>query len=731
MAIQEQTKRATSGPPTVEREHPRVLAVFIKESEGADFELGLERRVWGFSARGREYRKLRRGDWAIFGWGVPESDQGIADGGWQGVALDGLQICRITSEAYMEALPIWPSEVERDNSFMFRIGIEPIQRLEGVSLTDRAVLSEAAVDALRRSGLDQDRTGYVVDEDTSPVFDTIEVPDLFGIATRAMSDAPAETDTLGYGPLVEGLDTLVNDARTLLPLSIAINAPWGRGKSSLMLQLQTRLRRRRGPASWSDRTFGTSILPMGKPSDRSWEVVSFPAWKYEHGERLWAALAKEVYAQPQQKWSVPRRWWFRMKVEGAREGWWKVVSKVLVPVAVATGTAVATVETGAVDASAKALAAAVGGTTLLGTASRFWGILSDPFKRAIDRYARDPDYSEQLGFTSRANDDVQALTKVLTKRKGRCLAVFVDDLDRCSPASVVEVIETINQIFNAEKGTSSVFFLGMDVDLVAASIEVAYKDTVERLEAKSSPLADDFGRRFLAKVVQMSVTLPAVKRGVLGKLLEEVRVRPAADEGKLMRIGVKQASAMLGIDSRTFQRGYVAFARVVNRLTVGSFGRSLQQADERAARDGAAGPVGPPNPVTPDSPDIVRAERAALDHLEANPREVKRFDNAFRLQVYVANRTPDVKLDFGGRQLTALAKWMVLRVRWPELAGLIDEEPDRLARLERWALGERGDRIYPPLDAWLGVPEVMALIGPDGDELRLSELPLEGILRVT
>ncbi|MCH7923025.1 MAG: response regulator [Nitrospinae bacterium] len=49
----------------------------------------------------------------------------------------------------------------------------------------------------------------------------------FDIQARAVSDMPSETDVLGFSPLVYGLDALLNDKDTKLPLAVAVTAPWG------------------------------------------------------------------------------------------------------------------------------------------------------------------------------------------------------------------------------------------------------------------------------------------------------------------------------------------------------------------------------------------------------------------------------------------------------------------------------------------------------------------------
>ncbi|MCH7841030.1 MAG: TolC family protein, partial [Planctomycetes bacterium] len=60
--------------------------------------------------------------------------------------------------------------------------------------------------------------------------------------------------------------------------------------------------------------------------------------------------------------------------------------------------------------------------------------------------------------------------------------------------------------------------------------------------------------------------------------------------------------------------------------------------------------------------------RVCIGFLERNPRQVKRFDNAFRLQLHVASNARGTGLSFDVDQLIAVGKWVAIKIRWPELA---------------------------------------------------------------
>ena len=94
-----------------------------------------------------------------------------------------------------------------------------------------------------------------------------------------------------------------------------------------------------------------------------------------------------------------------------------------------------------------------------------------------------------LGVTAEAANDIDALTRTLTQNSSHALAVFVDDLDRCSPSHIVAVVETINQIFNASDKQRCAFILGMDRDVVVASLEHEYAGMVKCLKNHNLALA--------------------------------------------------------------------------------------------------------------------------------------------------------------------------------------------------------------------------------------------------
>ena len=534
----------------------------------------------------------------------------------------------------------------------------------------------------------------------------------FNLSARAVSDLPSAEDLLGFTPLVEGLRALLNARRTTLPLAIAITAQWGAGKSSVMLQLKNLLRD-----------------PGGRqPQERKWWTVDFPAWKYERSERLWAALAKAVYEQPQKKMNAFQRIWFRVRVERERLGLRKFLLKGIWP-PVAAAAAVIVAMAANVDPAGSAPATAIVSSVAafsLG-AAHYWGLASMPFKRAIERYASAPDYDSKLGFTADADRDIRSLARILapdTDRDPQALAVFVDDLDRCTSLHVVEVVEAMNQIFNSDGRHGCVFILGLDREVVATNIEVAYGPTVESLIKAERPVGKDFGMQFLAKLVQISVTVPQPKDAAVRRLLARITGSEASFEDSLARRDdVDRVEEEIRRQAPT---GLAGVSEASSTLDASPEAIDLGERRVRAER-------------IQDSPEVVAAEFEVLRHLGNNPRQIKRFDNAFRLQLYVANQDRDCELDFTLDELVALGRWVALRLRWPELAKALDDEPALLGVLEANAneIAPQADldeiaRLQKRYKRWLEDREILEFLNDVhlGEARRVSTLEPGSFLHV-
>lgn len=500
----------------------------------------------------------------------------------------------------------------------------------------------------------------------------------------AQTDQPTLEDLLGYSSLVDALAELITAPETTFPLTIGISAPWGGGKSSVIRMLDRRLRQ----------------LPGARPQD-NWVLVYFPAWRYDTGEQLWAAMAKVTFDAAKVGVSWLERLRLRWAVERPRIPAWSTLTRVLFAgvggvLGYIVGVLVGSLAGPQIEDTAAGVVGGIGGAAAVGRA--FWESASDPFKRAVQSIAAQPGISASDGFTPDEERRIRALMgKLLTERAG--VVIFIDDLDRCSPRNLVRVIEVVNQIFVASADATApeaqdnsglsagppapdalrlVFVMGMDRELVARGIEAEYEPLLARLAKDGDNNGGDFGLAFLEKIIQLWVTLPTPNQAGLDRLLQEAAgIQPAPDpehDAQIAAIARAMETQIAAIAASDRTRRNAELNRIVAGVP------PEQRTAARLARAAVRSTLPPPKIA--DDPRMWEALKTGADCLEPNPRQRKRFNNAFRLQFYLAQ-----DLSLRREQFAALAKLVAIRLRWPRLANALDEHPDLFRTLERLANG--------------------------------------------
>lgn len=104
------------------------------------------------------------------------------------------------------------------------------------------------------------------------------------------------------------------------------------------------------------------------------------------------------------------------------------------------------------------------------------------------------------------------------------LIIFVDDLDRCSVDNVIDMLEAIRLLFNANKAK---FIVGVDL----AKLERAWV-----LKQKGQPDALDEGKEHLDKIFQLKLALPPKDENMVREYIKTItKTLPSEVEGYLVR----------------------------------------------------------------------------------------------------------------------------------------------------------------------------------------------------
>ncbi|MFC4589740.1 KAP family NTPase [Sphaerisporangium corydalis] len=513
-------------------------------------------------------------------------------------------------------------------------------------------------------------------------------------------------------------------------------------------------------------------LPL-RPAD--WRpTVWFNPWMYQSGEQVWAGLAHEIISQVTCR--LPRgereRFWLTLNLsridrDAVRRRAYRLAATRLLPVALALGaTALSTVAALAASVLVPAFGPALRGTAaavgsggtlvvLVAAAVRLTRFLSESADATFRRLVRQPDllgpvpesagelvpdpgYRSRTGFLHLVQTDMRRVLDMVASAE-RPLVVFVDDLDRCSPGTVAQVIEAVN-LFLAGEFPNCVFVLAMEPEVVAAHVEVAYRDLAGSLPAGAEERSG-LGWRFLEKIVQLPLSVPAPDDGArVAAYLRTLLGVPAEPYGA--GGGERGEGAGAGGPSGTARPDPELVDRIETAIRrLGPTARDLDAAARQAQDALGPGPYRGREPTAPDAPGrgprwepgglddaiggLSAAARLAADRVHddlysdqkaytaieralpaltpSNPRELKRYVNVFRFYSFVTYRR--ALAGAPGASDEEVAKLAVLTVRWPHLLSLLarDSGGPVLDRLERAAPASGPDE-WPRVLAEVGLP---------------------------
>ena len=522
---------------------------------------------------------------------------------------------------------------------------DPADRLESRPPPPEEVVKE-------KTGPQRDESATSMDREETTKGQDESVPTHF--------DEPATLDELGRRPFADvvamrmdelwglnqtaGVSSKSSKQRQTAAFTFHIHGPWGSGKSSILNLLREELTSNDRPNPWI--------------------VVEFNAWRNQRINPPWWALIREVYNQGRaqlrkrrNRWAVDFSWLvWRLKAD------WLPLPFALAGVAVVVWLLFLALEgfssgneaknPGDFLATAfKILTALLAGVTAFIAASRTLLFGSSQAAKTYLALSRDP-----LG-------PITALFQKLVRRLRRPLAVFVDDLDRCRPEYLVDLLEGIQTLF---KGVGVAYVVAADRSWIRLSFEQRYESFSKSIAEPGRPL----GYLFMEKLFQVSVSVPRLSRAaqreywdrLLDLTTEEIEgeVDKAREEArKLLRNTPKTEAAL-----REAVSGYEGDNPLVEKELSALAARLISKRDAQKATEHQLQP---------------------FSHLvERNPRAMKRLLNAYGFHQVLSI------LEGRGVESGPLTLWTIIELRWPLLADYLAKRPDLVEKIGVDLSGEHG-----------------------------------------
>ena len=377
-----------------------------------------------------------------------------------------------------------------------------------------------------------------------------EIPINLGPSTHIATDMWTLRDALGHSAYAYSIYRFMTHLQTKPPLTISIQAPWGGGKTSLMRMIQKMLdpdalQQVKEEVGESCRAFTLKqalkeidewicadtkkkLPEIPKDEKRRLLTVWFNAWKYESTNQVWAGLADAIMQQVAARLPLMERekFWLhlnlkRVDADKIRERihqrilnyFWRGALVWIFGLGTGFIISVSTTLIGYFNLSSLAQILGWGGIgsfslgTVITSLLKYLGakqkVEAEPASVSLSEYLDIPDYRKELGFIHYVEADVQRVLACIPNEH-RPIVIFIDDLDRCSPAKVAQVVEGIN-LFLAGDFPQCIFLLGMDTEMVAAALQAAHKDMIACLP---SDAGIPVGWRFMDKFVQLPFLIP-------------------------------------------------------------------------------------------------------------------------------------------------------------------------------------------------------------------------------
>jgi peptidoglycan hydrolase-like protein with peptidoglycan-binding domain len=541
-------------------------------------------------------------------------------------------------------------------------------------------------------------------------------PAELGDGTGTLLDRPAREDELGRLAFARALVLRIRAVRDAYrapgetaawkppedgkrgPFMLHLHGAWGSGKSSLLGFIARELREPK----------------LAGPDGREpveWVVVEFNAWQHQRIAPPWWWLLSAVYVQGKSSLWQPKRKrrWLIFQLSDlrwrVRHSWPSLVGIVIGLGAMALAGwgiwSIATTTHSGFGAGLKAIAAAASSiAVVIGLVLTTFGItrgLRDWLLVRSAAGARDGlahAHDPLVTVKSRFEHVVRALAQPI--------AVIIDDLDRCQPRFVVELLEGIQTLY----GDASVtYIVAADGRWIRDCFEEEYKTFLDMPSELGRPL----GYHFIEKTFQLSADVPQLTD----------RLRRTYFQG-LLGVATKQTdtpAAEAAIRTRTASAGTEEELRaaVTSARTQGEEAAAVDEALLRAQSD---------------------AIRQHTEHrlqnfdqlLEPNPRAMKRLVNAYGL-------ARDVELIESGAQVATdtnaieqLALWTILRLRWPLLAQHLERHPSDIDAILTRKVTKQ---IPTDLEEIFADPDVAAVVNGHTVNSHLDHEALDRIIRTS
>ncbi|MDK9725053.1 MAG: YCF48-related protein [Sterolibacteriaceae bacterium MAG5] len=395
------------------------------------------------------------------------------------------------------------------------------------------------------------------------------------ILGAAVDDNPitdVERDRLGFTPVVDALVAFMRHEKTRPPVTFAVTAQWGRGKSSMMQMLHTRLQDQGVPTVWFNAWHHQQEPVLLAPLLETIARQAMPPWWSAHGFNVrfelllrrfvakpWLGLGPLVMFLALLLWLVGTVFAAFTPFEAGHPHpsvklWAATVDWIVSMLMAAPGADALVagnfglVATKILGAFVQQPLAAWPAVLFIYVAVSLWLLVFHflrPFPASpstllasIGNKFNLKQAEEQTGFRQRFR---QHFHEFCEATQPYTLTIFIDDLDRCEAKKCAEMLEAVNYLADAGK---CFVVLGIAKEIVEAQLGEAFKDIAvthaafaslanhresETNDKERKAIQDrkDYARDYLRKLIQIEIPVPRPSKEGFAKLLTQSDIETA------------------------------------------------------------------------------------------------------------------------------------------------------------------------------------------------------------
>ncbi|MGD1044709.1 MAG: P-loop NTPase fold protein [Bacteroidota bacterium] len=281
----------------------------------------------------------------------------------------------------------------------------------------------------------------------------------------------------------------------------------------------------------------------------------------------------------------------------------------------------------------------------------------------FEKYITQPDYEAKMGYFYQVEEDLKKVFDLLVDTENPVI-IFVDDLDRCVPGKVAEIVEAIN-LFLSSDFPNCYFVVGMDAQVVASSLDVAYEKLASKLQHISSAHGS-MGWYFLEKFIQLPFIIPNMSDAQKKEFVDDLF---PSEKPVITKAEENAAYGEIDILLKAPQINFEAIREKASSIV------NLQSKDESKFRELTNRVLEERAKISTDKDiEIKNILDRNGKYLRSTPRALKRFANLYRFYRFT-------QLSRSFQQATSasdteLGVWVTLMMRWPQIVRFIQWETD-------------------------------------------------------